>query len=464
MNIRNIIEEDLIKFNNKDYIFEKKNNKYIPIKFNDFINKAKALSSYLIAKGLLNEKILIIGKNSINYMIADLSVTIYTGICVNINRDTKEEDLDYLINYLDIKAIIFTNEQNDKINLLKSNIIKINIDNIIDKLDKIDNKYKKYNEEECSKIVFSSGTTSKSKGIKLSIKNMFAGWNSLYKRIDLNIFDVVYLFLPLHHTYANIYNFYYSLISGLTLYISSGVNNIIEELKEVNPTVFCAVPLIYERIYEYYKGKIKDAFGNRNRRLFAGGAKLDVNLKKMYRINNLNLLDTYALTETASSFAVEYLKDEIDDSVGTLYEDMQFKVIDINNGIGEICVKGDALFLGYTTNIKNIYTQDGYFKTGDLGYIKDNKLYIKGRKKKVLIGSNGENIYIDEIVENLKKLDTNINHVIVNLVNNKISVIIYLNDRSKSDITKIINIYNSKCIQKNKIYEYKVEDKFQKLM
>ena len=106
MNIRNIIEEDLIKFNNKDYIFEKKNNKYIPIKFNDFINKAKALSSYLIAKGLLNEKILIIGKNSINYMIADLSVTIYTGICVNINRDTKEEDLDYLINYLDIKAII----------------------------------------------------------------------------------------------------------------------------------------------------------------------------------------------------------------------------------------------------------------------------------------------------------------------------------------------------------------------
>lgn len=460
MNIRNIIEENLTKLNNKNYIFEKINNNYTPIKFNDFISKSKALATYLINNNLRNEKILIIGKNSINYMISDLAITVYTGVSVNINRDTKEDELDDIINYLNIKAIIYTNEQDEKINKLNANILKINIDKIIDNLNEMNNNYKEYNETEASKIVFSSGTTSRPKGVMLSLKNMFAGWNSLYKRIPLNKDDIIYLFLPLHHTYANIYNFYYSLISGLTIYISSGVNNVIPELREVNPTVFCCVPLIYERINEYYKGNVKEAFGNRIKRLYAGGAPIDINLKKTYRDNGLYLLDTYALTETASSFAVEYIDQEFDGNVGDLYEDMQFKVIDQDeNGIGEICAKGDSIFLGYTIPVENIFTEDGYFKTGDLGYIKNNKLYIKGRKKRVLIGSNGENIYPDEIQGKLKELDNNINHVNVRLNDNKIEVVIYLEDKEKTNLKELIDSYNTKCTQKNKIYKYELSDK-----
>ena len=139
MNIRREIDQNLVKFNNKDYIFEKKEGIYTSIKFNDFINKAKALATYLIDNNYKDKTILLIGKNSINYMISDTAITIYTGICVNINRDTKEEDLDDIVKSLNISLIMYTSEQEEKINLMKSSIEKINVDKVIDKVKTIKN-------------------------------------------------------------------------------------------------------------------------------------------------------------------------------------------------------------------------------------------------------------------------------------------------------------------------------------
>lgn len=456
MNIRNIIENDLISLNNKEYIYEKVNDKYESIRFNEFINKSKDLAEYLIENNLKNKRILLIGKNSINYLIADLAITIYTGVCVNIDKDIND-DLLNTIKSLRINAIIYDNYVKDKVRDI--NIFKLNIDEF--KYPKYDTyNFKEYSNTKCSKIFFSSGTTSKAKGIKLSIKNMFAGWNSLQRRTPFTKDDIIYLFLPLHHTYANIYNFYYSLLSGLSIYLSSGVNNIFKELAIVNPTIFCGVPLIYERALNIFNENIKSAFGSNIKYLYVGGAPLSIDIKKIYKDNNLELLNAYALTETASSLSIAYPKDKLDDSVGTIFEDLSVKIIDKDeNNIGEIVVKGDAVFLGYTKKINDIYTEDGYFKTGDLGLIKNNKLYLKGRKKKVLIGSNGENIYIDEIKDKLKNLDSNINYINVSLKNNKVSVILYLKDKELTDIDKLIDSYNNKCTKKNKIYYYEISDK-----
>ena len=95
----------------------------------------------------------------------------------------------------------------------------------------------------------------------LSLKNIFAGWESLKRRVTLKEDDVIYLFLPLHHTYGNIYNFLYSLLSGLSIYLCSGIENILQELQEVNPTVFCAVPLIYKKVYFENRDNLQTAFG-----------------------------------------------------------------------------------------------------------------------------------------------------------------------------------------------------------
>lgn len=458
MNIRYEIQKKINELNNKEYIFEKKNEKYEGIRFNEFIYKVKALSTYLIENKLKNKNIIVIGKNSINYLISDAAVTIYTGTCININHDTKIDDLNDMIIHLKVEAIIYTNDQKEKIEAI-NNIFKVNVDEIIDNLKEVKDNYKKLDIDECSKIFFSSGTTSKPKGIKLSLKNVFAGWDSLKKRTPFTSEDIIYLFLPLHHTYANIYNFYYSFLSGLSIYLSSGVKNIIFELKDVNPTIFCGVPLIYERIYEYTKDNLKESFGKNIKYLYCGGALLNIEIRDIYKENGLEILNAYALTETASSFAIDYPGSTNDDAVGTLFENMKFKVIEQDeNGVGEICCKGDSVFLGYTTEVDNIFTEDKYFKTGDLGYIKNNKIYIKGRKKKVLVGSNGENIYPDEIEAKLKELDNNINHVNVRLNNNKIEVILYLENKYKTNTDNLIEIYNSKCVQKNKIYKYEVSN------
>lgn len=469
MDVRSIIEEKLASLNNKEYIFEKVDDKYVSITFNDFIKKVKLLATYMCSNGLINTNILLIGKNSLNYMISDMAITLYTGSCININRDTKEDALISSIKNLNVKGIVYTNDEKDKIESIDLDVFKINVDEVIDTLSEIKDNYKEYNYEECSKIVFSSGTTSKSKGVMLSIKNIFAGWNSLYRRTSLCEDDIVYLWLPLHHTYANVYNFYYSLMSGHSIYISSGINNIISELREVNPTVLCGVPLIFERLIGFYKGNIKEAFGNRIKHIFCGGAVLPIELKQTFIDNGLELLNAYALSETASSFAIDNHGSVLDTSVGTIFEDLDVKIIDQDSdGVGEVCCKGDAVFIGYTDEEfnKDIYTEDNYFKTGDLGYIKDNKLFITGRKKKVLIGSNGENIYVEEIVSLLKEIDTNINDVNVRLEDNNIWVVLYLEDKDKSNLEEVISIYNSKAVQKNRIVKYEVskEKHYQKLV
>ena len=460
MNIREVIEKDLIEFKNKDYIFQKVDGEYAPIKFNDFIYKSKCLASYLIDKGLKDKKILVIGVNSINIMIADIAATIYAGVCVNIAADTSSEDLEEAVTDIDIAAILYTSEQSDKIAELNVDIEKVNLNEVIPSLNYCGEEFKEYNSETCSKIVFSSGSTSKPKGVMLSLKNIFAGWNSLQRRTKFGIDDVIYLFLPLNHTYANIYNFYYSLLSGLSIYLCSDTKKIGEELREVNPTIFCAVPLIYERIAEAYSNNVEGAFGDRIRFLYTGGAPISSELKQVYKNAGLEVLGSYALSETASSFSIDYPGDTDENDVGVIFEDIEAKILDANEeGVGEIAAKGDCIFLGYTMDIPNCFTEDGFFRTGDLGYIKNKKLFITGRKKKVLIGSNGENIYIEDIVAKIKEMDANVNHVRLHLKGNKLCALFYLADVEKTDVDSLVRNYNDASSKKNQIAEYKVSNR-----
>lgn len=467
MNVQELLEEDLKKFNNKEYIFEKHNGKYSAIKFNDFVFKARALATVLIDEGLMSQRIVLIGKNSINLMIADIAITVYTGVCVNTAASMDAEDLVEMIKSLDVKAVLFGNDQVNKIDKIKDNILKINIDEIIPELNEVRNDYKNYNSDECTKIVFTGGTTSKPKGVMLSSKNMFYGWPYLKRRAEFVMSDIMYLFLPLHHTYANLYIFYYSLISGLSIYLCSDISKIGEELLEVRPTILGAVPLIYQRIAEVYHNDVDKAFGDRIRFLVAGGAPIEKDLKQIYKKCGLEILNAYALSETASSFAVSYPGDTDDEDVGTIYEDLDVKIIDTDKeGNGEICVKGDCVFLGYTVKDVDYLTDDGYFKTGDLGHIKNGKLFVTGRKKKVLIGSNGENIYPDDLLEKIKKLDNNVNDVRFSLRNDKLYAEFFLMNTSKTNLGELVESFNEKCAKKDRIagYELSLKKKNEKLV
>ena len=417
MYLKSVIKRDYNKWYDDPYIYEKVNDKYDYITFGKFIEKSLGIANDLIKKGYKNKRIMIISENSTKLMEVDIAVTFYVGLCAIVSKEWKKADLIQGIDELKADLLLYSDNYKDVVKdvLKERNIDSMNLNdldttfnsNLFDLPIKSNNKP--------AKIVFSSGTTGKSKAVMLSLKNIFAGYNSLVRRCPFNHKDSTYLFLPLNHTYANVYNFMYSLVAGYKIYLASSTANIGRELLEVNPTIFCAVPLVFNNLLEAYKDNINMAFGTNIKYLFCGGAAISKETRKIYKDKGLNMMQAYALSETASSLAIAYpYKDDLESS-GTIFEDMDVKVDNPDkDGVGEIIVKGDAVFIGYTDKdlTKNVFDEDDYFHTGDLGYIKNNNIYLKGRKKKMLLTSNGENVMAESIEENIILLLSLLRHIL----------------------------------------------------
>ncbi len=459
MQLKRIIKRDYSKWYDEPYIYEKVNDKYEPITYGKFFESVLGIAKYLIDNGYKNKNIMIISENSIRLMEFDLAVSFYVGVCAVVSKEWKKNDLIDGIKELKADLLIYSDKYKDMVKEVEkeTKIKTLNMNSVHEKFNKelLDLKIKKY--DRTAKIVFSSGTTGKSKAVKLSLKNIYAGYNSLYRRCQFNHDDVSYLFLPLNHTYANVYNFMYSLVAGFRLYLASSTANIGKELLETNPTIFCAVPLVYNNLLQAYGDNINIAFGKNIKYLFCGGAAMSKETRKIYKDKGLCLMQAYALSETASSLAIAYpFKDDLESS-GTIFEDMDVKVDNPDeNGVGEIIVKGDSVFLGYTdkTLTEKVFDKDGYFHTGDLGYIKNNNIYLKGRKKKMLLTSNGENVMAESIENAIKSKNENINDVKAYVEKDQIVVNIYL--KKEIDVDSIIKEYNSECPKYERVKDYKI--------
>ena len=482
--IKDLLNNNLKKWGNRNFIYTKVNNEFVPKTFEKTINDTFSLAAYLLHIGLEKKHILIYGENSYEWIISDLA-SMYVGVAVSANKEWREKDLENIIKIADVECIIYSNNNETVVNNIKEkfNIKCISMQNDLPKLieegskllEKKSEKFKEKNREEMCKIVFTSGTTSNSKAVMLSEKNLFAGFESLSKRAPMGTSDKIYLFLPLNHTYSGIYNLLAALYFGMELYLCSDTNKIIEELQIVKPTIFCAVPLIYERIYSMlgetvikevqinknkkYLKQVKDIFGGDIKYLFCGGAKYSSDIRKFYKDAELKMLEAYALTETASSLSIEYADSKNVSSVGTIFEDIDVKFIDIDeNGYGEILVKGDNVALGYYKNeieTKKAFDTDGYFHTGDIGY-KDskNQLFLMGRKRRMIVFSNGENIYPDEIEDLFANIE-GINKVKVFENSNKILATIFVKN-NEIDVEKIVNAINESLPKYKRITSYDI--------
>ena len=460
MRLKNIIKRDYYKWNKDPYIYEKnKDDKYEYITYGEFISKSLGIAKYLIDKGYKNKKIIIISENSSTLMEFDLAVSFYVGVSAVVSKEWKLNDLLNGIDELKANLVIYSSRYEELVKEVKKQkkIDILSMDSVKSKFseDLLDMPIK--NQNKVAKIVFSSGTTGKSKAVQLSLKNIFAGYASLNRRCNLSHKDSAYLFLPLNHTYAAVYNFMYSLVGGYALYLASSTQNIGRELLESNPTVFCAVPLVFNNLLAAYKDNINMAFGKNIKYLFCGGAPISKETRQTYKDKGLFLMQAYALSETSSSLCIAYPGDDDLESVGTIFEDMDVRIDNPDkDGVGEIIVKGDSVFLGYTDSslTKRVFDKKGYFHTGDLGYIKNNKIFLKGRKKKMLLSSNGENIMAESIEEGIKKLDKNIRDVKAYIKNDKLACDIYVN--SDIDADTVVNTYNKDVPKYERVEIYNV--------
>ena len=288
--------------------------------------------------------------------------------------------------------------------------------------------------EKMSLLVFTSGTTGKGKGVMLSQKNILSDIAAPLQHIDFTFKSVGVL--PPHHTFGSTVSILGHNCIGCEIYISSGIRYVQKELKEQKPGHMVLVPLYLETFYRKIMANIKDkgkeklvarmikvsnflrkigidlrrklfkeilgAFGGEVRMVVCGGAPINQDILSFFNGVGIEVLNGYGITECAPIIACNHSHDVIPGSVGPACDVNEVLIHDPNeDGEGEIWAKGDNVMLGYFKDEEataEAITEDGYFRTGDYGKVGEHgEIYITGRKKNLIILSNGKNVYPEEI-------------------------------------------------------------------
>lgn len=304
----------------------------------------------------------------------------------------------------------------------------------------------KIDAEKMSIMLFTSGTTSKSKAVALSHKNICTNIQDIASMFDINTSDTFLSFLPLHHTFESTVGFLYVLYAGATIAYCDGIKHLAENIKEYQITAMISVPILYENMYKKVlrgiekKGKmdtfqkglkiskflrkylhidirrkifkdIHEMLGGKVRLFINGAAALDPVVEQGFNDIGINMAQGYGLTETSPVLAAGngLPKYSRIGSVGRAFPSVELKIEDPDeNGIGEVVAKADSVMIEYYGNEEATKEAiiDGWFHTGDLGYFdKDKFLYITGRKKTVIVLKNGKNIYPEEIEGLIGRID-----------------------------------------------------------
>jgi long-chain acyl-CoA synthetase len=306
-----------------------------------------------------------------------------------------------------------------------------------------DNSYYDYeiDTERLATIVFTSGTTGKGKGVMLSQKNIVTDmtqgmYNFAITPKTMNV-------LPPHHTFGSTVNFVGHYAQGATVYISSGLKYIVNEMKEQQPSHLILVPLFVETLYKkiwtgaeksgkaetlrrmikisnallkvgidlrrvFFKS-ILETFGGKLEMIICGGASLNQDIIDFFNSIGITILNGYGITECSPLISCNRNKYQKKGSVGIPIVGLQVKIKDPDeNGEGEICVKGPNVMLGYYKDPEATvaaFDKEGYFKTGDYGRLdEEGWIYLTGRLKNIIILSNGKNVYPEEIENEISRI------------------------------------------------------------
>lgn len=431
--------------------------------FREMVNQ---LGTALIDMGLKDKRIAVMGENRYEWGLAYLSVITGTGLVVPLDKALTEIELRDLIKRSEVEAIFYSkkydeiidNIQKDKVGKLKkfismdlekSNDKILSMKELIEKGKKLlENGDKhfidaKINPDEMAEILFTSGTTSLSKAVALSHTNICTNIMDIASVIKLYPKDTMLSMLPIHHAFECTVGFLYPMYVGCSLAYCEGIRHILDNIKEYEISVMISVPALYENMYknimkniekqgktEKVKKAIKiskfllkfkidirkiifkeihQALGGKARIFMNGAAALDPEVEQAFTDLGFFITQGYGLTETSPVISAGNDKYIRSGSVGRVFPSVELKIANPNEeGIGEVAVKGPSVMLGYYQNEeanKEVF-KDGWFHTGDLGYMdKDGFLYLTGRKKNVIVLGNGKNVYPEELENLVSKLE-----------------------------------------------------------
>ncbi|MFA8435537.1 MAG: AMP-binding protein [Marinifilaceae bacterium] len=433
-----------------------------PITYNELGEQIEALIFFLEQLGIeRGDKVAILSANTPNWGIAYYAVAFMGAVVVPLLPDFSTSEIDNILQHSEAKAIFVSRGLKHKVKGLQSSflqsIVGIEDFSLLEcpmrdvqfELGRTSQSDCQVEEDDLAAIIYTSGTTGNSKGVMLSHKNICfnAQRASLIHPVDER--DRFLSILPLSHTYENTLGFVLPMLKGACIYYLQKPPTpsiLLPALQKVRPTVMFSVPLIIEKIY---KGKVLPSFnkgklirflyrlplvrkrlnaiaGKKLLKTFGGelvffgigGAKLNPVVEEFLIEAKFPYAIGYGLTETAPLLAGACPSKIRLQSTGPAVVDVDLKISnpDPKTGIGEIWAKGSNVMKGYYKDpekTREVFTKDGWFKTGDLGRLdKNNFLYIEGRLKNMIVGASGENIYPEEI----ESLINNFKHVVDSLV------------------------------------------------
>lgn len=462
-NLREIIQNSIEKYsNNNAFIIKNKQGakeKYIEITYSQFGLDIDSLGSSLVKRGLKGKRIAVISPNRYEWMVSYLATINGTGIVVPLDKGLPDKEIESLLQRSYADAVIFDEKYIDIMKEIEKNkttnvthFICMDEDDYFISLNELieegrillNDGYEEFtraeiNNEEMSVILFTSGTTSASKAVMLSHKNITSNIYALHMAEKIYDTDVNLAFLPFHHTFG---------CTGLLLFLSCGATNtfcdgirhIQTNLKEYKVSTFVCVPLLLEAMYKKImneiekQGKTKlikiaipisnfllkfgidirrklfkdiiNQLGGNIRFVVSGASGIDKKVAKGFNDFGILTVQGYGLTETSPVLTAENEKCIRYGSIGYPLANVDVKIENPNEeGIGEIVAKGPNVMLGYYENeeatkevIEIDENGDRWFHTGDLAYMdKDGYIFIAGRKKNVIVLKNGKNIYPEEL-------------------------------------------------------------------
>ena len=439
------------------YSFRVKPTDAEPVKksYIDLKDDVTALATELIARGYQGKHICLIGKLSYSWVLVYYATMAIGSVLIPLDRDWQAADLADTVKKADTDLLIVDTDIAEKGKTIAETVGLESVlyiggaENSLESLIPAGNEKVALGDDSLSNapidplamalLVFTSGTTGKGKGVMLSQKNILSDMADVIQFIDFSVKCMAVL--PPHHTYGSSVSILGQNSIGCEIYISSGIRYVSKELVLEKPGHICAVPLYLETFYRKITAGIKDSgkeklvrtmmklsnglrkigidlrkklfksvlknFGGELNMLISGGAPINQEIIDTFDALGITVLNGYGITECAPIIAVNHNYYIVPGSVGPVLPIDEIKIVDPNeDGEGEIYVRGSNVMLGYYKDedaTREAFDEEGYFKTGDYGTYdeKTRVLAITGRKKNLIILSNGKNVYPEEIENDL---------------------------------------------------------------
>lgn len=491
------------EYNKREAFAYQNKNQDISVSFTQFKEQVNAFGTHIFSEGFNDSHIAVFGENSYEWILTHFAVTCGGNVIVPIDKELDAESIAELLTDSESKVLVYSNTYADIAEQLQAklpDIIYINMKDITDGIEKgkqlIADGYTEYinaevNKDDLASIVYTSGTTGKSKGVMLTHGNFAI--DSYNACCNVSVCGPSILLLPLHHTFGLVAAVFSEMMYGYPIYINSSYKRLLQDFQQAKPQNFFAVPLIAETLYKSIwttaqkQGKDKQlkvlikisdllrklgidlrktffksviaAFGGKLNQIICGGAPLSTELIKGFDSFGITVLNGYGITECSPIVAVNRNKFNIVGSVGLPLCCNEVKIAED----GEILVKGDNVMLGYYHNEaenEKVFV-DGWFRTGDIGRIDEHGvLHITGRIKNLIILGNGENIPAESIEQEIYTIPY-VRECIAYGKDNVIVAEIYLDEDvadAKGRINDDIQIVNQRLPQIRNIGKVAVRD------